>query len=314
MFEMWNLSDRHSYVIGDFVWTAFDYLGETGIGSSSFDGDVDQIVSIPDGNRPFGWHVSFCGDLDIVGDPKPQSFYRDVLWNISRIEIAVHRPIPQGRKESISGWGFRDELPRWTWPENKNENLTVRAYTRACDRVEFVLNNRSIGVATVDDELTATVSIPYTAGVLVARCGGGDDDDDDDVSAMLQTAGQPDRIILAADRDVLRWDTNDLSFVTATVVDIHGQRVPYADTEIAFDIVRGPARIAALGSGDPTDRSSFHSPRRRAWRGRALAIVQPLKPGTASEEPISTSSEVVLRARALGTTTNVTISLVREYD
>ena len=76
---------NHSYVVGDFIWTAFDYIGESDIGFESQSGDTDECAGI----EPFPWHISFCGDLDLVGLRKPQSVYRTVLWNVSELEMAV---------------------------------------------------------------------------------------------------------------------------------------------------------------------------------------------------------------------------------
>ena len=87
-FEYWSLVEKHPYVIGDFVWTALDYLGESGIGHSVLSSDKDPFF------MSWPWFNAWCGDLDICGFKKPQSFYRDVVWRRSPIEMAVHVPLP----------------------------------------------------------------------------------------------------------------------------------------------------------------------------------------------------------------------------
>ena len=82
---MWQAVEQCPWVIGDFVWTGFDYLGESGIGHSRLDNRA----------RRFGPVVAVvqrvCGDMDICGFKKPQSYYRDVLWRRSPLEIAGAR-------------------------------------------------------------------------------------------------------------------------------------------------------------------------------------------------------------------------------
>src|SRR3984885_110546 len=116
-FENWQMVERHPFVLGDFVWTGMDYLGESGIGNaqlnsvspfampappmppsaseflSSMPGDISLIFA------GYPWFNAYCGDIDLIGVKKPQSYYRDVLWGTSKLEMAVERPVPKGRKE-----------------------------------------------------------------------------------------------------------------------------------------------------------------------------------------------------------------------
>merc|ERR1712178_24667 len=141
-FHMWDLVWNNSWVLGDFIWTAIDYIGETRIGFESATGDVDEIS----GSGPFHWHVSFCGDIDIVGHQKPQSFYRNVLWGVSPLEMLVHRPMASGHSEKLGGWGFPDLLKSWTWPGHEGEALQVVVYSKsqACPNVTVALNGNEI--------------------------------------------------------------------------------------------------------------------------------------------------------------------------
>ena len=93
--QNWNLVEKHPYVIGDFVWTAIDYLGEAGLAHALYlkEGEHDtQFMGWP-------WYNGWCGDIDLCGDKKPQSYYRDVLWRERPITMAVHAPVPEGKKE-----------------------------------------------------------------------------------------------------------------------------------------------------------------------------------------------------------------------
>jgi beta-galactosidase len=77
-FQNWNLVEKHPYIIGDFVWTAMDYLGESGIGHTSCENEKGNQL------RPWPWFNGYCGDIDLIGEKKPQSYYRDVVWRRSK--------------------------------------------------------------------------------------------------------------------------------------------------------------------------------------------------------------------------------------
>ena len=65
---------------------------------------------------PYPWFNSYCGDIDLIGNKKPQSYFRDVVWRRSKIEMAVQRPHPAGLHRTRQLWGWSDELRSWTWP------------------------------------------------------------------------------------------------------------------------------------------------------------------------------------------------------
>ena len=140
-FENWSSVLELNYVIGDFVWTSLDYLGETGIGRVHFDGDKAGFL----GDYP--WHQANCGDLDLCGFKRPQSYYRDILWqNGAPLYIAVHTPIPAGKTPFITQWGWPDVNANWTWPGHEGQTFTVDVYS-GCDQVELLLNGESLGLS-----------------------------------------------------------------------------------------------------------------------------------------------------------------------
>jgi beta-galactosidase len=75
-FAFWEATTQHHNVIGDFVWTAVDYLGETGLGLVAIDAPLTGFAT------PYPYHLANCGDFDICGFKRPQSVYRDILWGV----------------------------------------------------------------------------------------------------------------------------------------------------------------------------------------------------------------------------------------
>jgi beta-galactosidase len=258
--------EEHPYIIGDFVWTAMDYFGESGIGHSTLSNAKDNFL------MPWPWFNAWCGDIDACGFKKPQSYYRDVVWRRSQIEMAVHTPMPDGVHENVSGWGWPDEKRSWTWPGQEGKTLSVAVYSR-CDTVRLELNGKIIGEKPVSaaTKLTARFDMPYQSGELRAI---GLINGKEITNTMLKSAGEPKTIRLTADRSTIRADRNDLSYITVEVIDERGQIVPNVTLPIRFTVT-GAGELAATGSSAPDDASSFRAPIRKTYDGRCLAILRP---------------------------------------
>ncbi len=273
-YENWTKVVNDSWVIGDFVWTGMDYLGETGIGHTQYLTPKDKDVFA----MTWPWFNAWCGDIDITGYKKPQMIYKDVIWGNSHLEINVHAPVPEGKTEVISRWGWYDEYPGWNWNGNEDKPLQVSVYSDA-DSVQLELNGRVIGKQEVSaaTKLKAVFEVPYEPGELkaVALKNG-----KETAAKSLRTTGDPAAIRLTADRNPIRADRNDLSFVTIEVVDEFGQLV--TDANLAVNLsVSGSGELAGSGNACPYDMESVGSTSVKTYRGRALAIVRPFsKAGT----------------------------------
>jgi len=280
-FDYWSLVEKHPYIIGDFVWTAMDYYGESGIGHAVPSTEKDSFL------MPWPWFDSWCGDIDVCGFKKPQSYYRDVVWRRSQIEMAVHTPLPDGAWERVSGWGWPDETRSWNWPGQEGKPLQVAVYSR-CESVRLELNGKVIGEKPVSaaTKLTAKFDVPYQPGELRAI---GLINGKEVATMTLKTAGEPKEIRLIADRPKIRADRNDLSYVTVEVVDRLGAVIPTAEVPIRFTIT-GAGELAATGSSAPNDAASFHVPLRKTYQGRCIAILR----------PTGSAGEITLHAEAAG--------------
>lgn len=264
-FENWSQVEKHSWVIGDFVWTGMDYLGESGIGHVYFDKAEFSM--------PWPWYNAWCGDIDIIGQKKAQSYFRDVVWHRSKLEMAVHSFLPEDKKEKLSYWGWPDEYQSWTWPGNEGKKMQVSVYSD-CREVRLELNGRIIGQKPVSEKtlLTARFDVPYEPGELKAV---GITDGKPVVTKVLNTTGKPAVIKLTADRSSVRADRNDLVYVTIEITDEAGNTVPYADVKLKID-VSGAGELIASGNGAPDDMQSFRNPEFKTFNGKGLAIIRPL--------------------------------------
>jgi beta-galactosidase len=293
--QNWQLAEKLPYVLGGFTWTAMDYLGESGIGlahlvSKEQLANLGTLGGIALIFNPDSWPVfnAFCGDLDLIGNRKAASYYQNVVWRNSKLEILVHRPVPAGKTELTSPWGMPDELKCWTWNGHEGEQMQVHVYTRS-GLVRLELNGKTIGEQSVDDSktITAIFMVPYEPGTLTARCF---DNGTETASETIRTTGNPAAVRLTADRASIRADRNDLSYILAEVVDAEGNVVTGEDNILIKFDVSGNGKIAGVGNGSPTDLSSFRQPQKKVWQGRCLVVVR----------PDATPGKLILKADAEG--------------
>ncbi len=170
-------------------------------------------------------------------------------------------------------------LPHWTWPDRVGEITPVHVFTSG-DEAELFLEGRSLGRKRKGpyEYRLRWDDVRYSPGELkvVAYKDGKRWAED-----VAQTTSEPHALSLAADRDVIRADGMDLSFVTLRVADARGRTAPEASSAIQFRI-SGPGELLATDNGDPTDLTPFPSRERRAFHGLCLAIVRSVagQPGT----------------------------------
>jgi beta-galactosidase len=264
-FRSWMDVMNHPWLVGDFVWTGFDYIGEASIGWRGYWQEQNF----------FPWNLAFCGDIDICGWKRPQSYYRDALWKSKQLALFVKPPKPSfpenPERMFWSKWNWYDALADWNWSGYENTPLEVTAYS-SCDEVELFLNGRSLGKMKTDraTEFKATWSVPYQAGELKAVGYKGKKEVN---TSILRTAAEPVQINMSADRNVIKANGQDLSYITVELVDDKGIRNPKAENTVKFTI-EGPGKIIGTGNANPLSLESYTAPERKAWQGRCLVVIK----------------------------------------
>jgi beta-galactosidase len=268
-FNNWKLVQDNAYVIGDFVWTAMDYLGESGIGRWYYSGEAPGEHWERD---LFPWHGAYCGDIDLIGWRKPISHYRSLLYNSTeKLYMAVREPNPDPVEIKETWWSVWPTWESWTWPGNEGTSMQVEVYSKY-PKVRLYLNNQLIGekATSRQQEHKATFTLPYANGELKAV---GVDQDKEIESSVLKTAGDAARIRLVADRTAIAASGQDLSFVTVEITDKDGIIQPLAANRLQFTI-EGPATLAGVDNADMKDYDLYVSNTRKAWHGRALVVIK----------------------------------------
>jgi len=231
--------DDKPWVIGEFVWTGFDYLGEP----TPYD---DYWPS----------RSSYFGICDLAGLPKDRYYLYRSRWNTTDETLHI--------------------LPHWNWEGREGEKTPVFVYTNY-PSAELFINGKSQGIQKKSMESNTHryrlmwMDVKYKPGTLkvVALDKGGKPV----AEKEIHTAGKPHHIELSADRTVINADGKDVSFVTATVVDKNGNHCPNAADQLNFE-VSGKGKFKAVCNGDATSLEMFHLPTMKAFNGKLVVLVQ----------------------------------------
>jgi beta-galactosidase len=267
---------------GQFLWSGVDYLGES-----------------------LRWPMiaAASGLLDRTGTPKPMAYERQSWWS-DKPMVCIARRI-SGRMYMPTDPGFVPLAQRqslfidWTPSSRELHDESVEVYSN-CEQVELFLNGKSLGSQPRNADDSARMwKVSYAPGILkaVGKKGGR-------VVATheLRTAGKAVGITLVADRAKLPMGWDNVSYVTARIVDANGTLVPGAQDVIAFKVT-GPGIIAAVDSGDNTNHEMYQATQRTAFLGQCIAILK----ATAN------SGAITLTASAPGLTPgSVTIQVAAE--
>jgi beta-galactosidase len=268
--------DTFPFVAGEFVWTGFDYLGEP----TPYNGDMSNLLNFTDpaekarmeaelkelGKIRVPSRSSYFGIVDLCGFKKDRFYIYQARW--------------------LPGLPMAHILPHWNWPERVGQVTPVHVYTSG-DEAELFLNGKSLGrkqkgqyeyrlrwddVVYQPGELKA---VAYKNGKKWA-------------TDTVKTTGTATKLTLQPDRDEIRADGSDLSFVTVAVADNSGSMVPRSQNRIRFKI-EGPGEIVATDNGDATNLEPFQSKERNAFNGLCLVIVRSKEgqPGTVKLTAVS---------------------------
>ncbi|MEI6323734.1 MAG: glycoside hydrolase family 2 TIM barrel-domain containing protein [bacterium] len=273
------------FVVGDFVWSAQDYLGEVGVGRSFYEGDPTEPLGPPKKEHPdqpggpvmhgndklFPWRGANPGDVDLIGNIKAACHHRNVIWGTEKLSLAVRQPIEEGKKPVTVGWGWWPTFESWTWPGQEGKKLTADIHSRY-EKVRLYLNDQLI-----DEKSTgrsqyneARIEVPYAPGVLKVV---GVQDGKEVESKTLETVGDAVALKLSPDRSQIHADGQDLSFVMVEAVDAKGRMNPNADQEVTFKL-EGPASIAGLGNALLKSTEPYLGTSCHLYHGRALIVIR----------------------------------------
>lgn len=232
--------DEQPWVLGQFVWTGFDYLGEP----SPYDTDA--------------WpsHSSLFGIVDLASLPKDRFYLYRSQWNKENPTLHI--------------------LPHWNWKGREGEIIPVFVYT-SYPKAELFINGKSQGMREKNDSTLQTRyrlmwnETVYETGEL--KVVAYDTDGNAVAEQVVRTAGKPHHLMLSSNRDMLEANGDDLAYITVRVADKDGNIVPDDNRRVSYSVA-GAGSFEATANGDPTCVLPFHNPEMDLFSGAATAIVR----------------------------------------
>lgn len=256
----WKMQDDYSWVIGEFVWTGYDYLGEP---------------------TPYDTYwpsrSSYFGICDLAGLPKDRYYMYRARWNEQQHTTHL--------------------LPHWNWKGREGQVTPVYCYTDGVEGELFV-NGKSQGrvrkdkSSRLDRYRLRWNNVKYEPGeIRVVTYNQYGDKVGEDVK---RTAGEPAQMKFSVETPdhepiacmvegctdehnvLLNADGNDLAFITVSLLDKDGNECPLADDELTFE-VSGAGTFKAACNGDATSLEPFAQPQMKLFSGKLVVIVQSSK-------------------------------------
>lgn len=292
---------KKDYCIGEFTWTAWDYIGEAGIGKSAYfypndpDAPKNHWELMPWKATHFPWRLANDADYDITGHIRAQGEYRSVVFGSEKTFLYTIHPDNFDKNELTSMWGFPDFLKSWSYKDHVGKKIEIVAVSGA-DEVEVLINGKSLGKKPVvygrENQFEYTgkrMPLPYCVRFEAAYEEGKVEaisyKDGKEVSRTeLRSTGNPEKIRLIPEKALLRADGHDLVCVNIEITDENGYTVPDAKLEITAEAECSNAKdadakdccafLAGFGSADPITDENYKEGRTVTLRGRALAIIR----------------------------------------
>lgn len=295
----WPMVEKLPYVIGDFTWTAWDYLGEAGLGKAAYVEPDDPKAPrfpwdlMPDRTSPYPWRLANDADFDITGFRCPQGDYRSVVWGNEETFLYSMHPDTFGKKEVVSMWGFPYVLRNWNYEGLEGHPMELVVFSKA-DEAEVFVNGKSIGRKPVSKERPFPYSVRFETTFQPGEVIAVSYQNGKEVSrATLVTTGSAQRIRLVPEKSVMAADGHDLIYVNIEITDRDGRVVPDAAVALRAN-VSGAGRLAGFGSANPITEEDYTDSETVSYRGRALLIMRAgYESGTCSVEICANGFEPV---------------------
>lgn len=269
----WELVERLPHVIGDFSWTAWDYLGEAGIGKMLYDEPARLGVY-----AAYPYKAAYCGDFNLIGDRRPISYWREIIWGLRRAPyLAVRPPQYHGVVRRKTEWCFTDAVRCWNWEGCEGKPITVEAYTNAQEAALYC-NGRLLEKKPVGTEKKAIVLFEtvYEPGALeiVAYENGIETGRDRILSAKQQV-----ELVVSSDAQTIPADGSDICYVDVALMDDKGNLHFGACKAISIEVA-GPGLVQGFGSANPNSEENYFDRTANTYEGRLRAAIRATGKGT----------------------------------
>ena len=263
LFDNWKSVEQYPWLIGDFMWTAWDYLGEISLGQWYNTDDTPEFI------QQYPCLLAGTGAIDLIGHPTGEVFRAKSIWLKDNKPYIAVRPV--STKPVIKAvWRGTNSIPSWSWYGMEGIPATVEVFTSA-PKVRLYLNDRLIEEKEVKKNL-AIFEVPYEPGVLRAVTA---DASGNEHEAVLTSAKGKTQI--AAQTERTDYHVGDLIHMDIDLTDADGVVESNCDTRLTVQVKGG--ELLAFGSAHPRTEDRFHTGRYSTYFGRSLAILRATSTG-----------------------------------
>ena len=267
-YRFWELAKDNPRLIGDFVWSGFDYLGEVMVGSWEF---AEYAKNFEAG---LGWMSAGSGRIDLTGKPLGEALYTRVAFEQAQGPFLAVRPLcHDSKRHSPSAWKMSNAMPSWSWQGCEGKKAHVEVYARAA-QVELLLNGKSVGKQSMKNNCLFTFHVPYENGTLEAVAY--DASGKEMGRCALKTAEA--ETVLQAVPEETQVKPGHLCFIRLQYADAQGIVKP-AERGLLDVTVEG-GKLVGLGSACPYYELDYRGSKADTYYGEALAIVEAGSEGT----------------------------------
>ena len=267
-YRFWELAKDNPRLIGDFVWSGFDYLGEVMVGSWEF---AEYAKNFEAG---LGWMSAGSGRIDLTGKPLGEALYTRVAFEQAQGPFLAVRPLcHDSKRHSPSAWKMSNAMPSWSWQGFEGKKAHVEVYARAA-QVELLLNGKSVGKQSMKNNCLFTFRVPYENGTLEAVAY--DASGKEMGRCALKTAEA--ETVLQAVPEGTQVKPGHLCFIRLQYADAQGIVKP-AERGLLDVTVEG-GKLVGLGSACPFYELDYRGSKADTYYGEALAIVEAGSEGT----------------------------------
>ena len=262
----WEMTEKYPWLIGDFMWTAWDYLGEAGIGAWSYHQDAKGF------NKPYPWLLADTGAFDILGNPTGEALWAKAVWSKSEKPLIAVQPIdPNGKKLVKAVWRGTNAIPSWSFRGCEGRKAVVEVYTQE-PVVELYVNGKRTGRKKTK-QCRAVFKIKYEPGVLEVAAIGADGREAG--RCKLVSAKGNLKVQIRPEESEVRC--GDIVYVDISITDENGITESCADTELTVKAEGGT--LLGFGSASPRTKERFDAGRYTAYQGYAQAVIRADAPG-----------------------------------
>ena len=266
IWKNWQMVRKYPYLVGDFMWTSWDYLGEAGLGAWSYTGGMPF-------NRPYPWVLGGAGVIDILGIPDGSCKYASTVWGLEGNPVIAVRPANHpGVRPSRSVWRGTNAIMSWSWAGCDGNKTTVEVYSDQ-DKVELLINGKSAGRKKVK-ECKAFFKIRYSAGTVTAVAY--DASGRETGRSELRSADDQFRIAVRPEKTEV--SSGEIVYIPVNIEDSNGVVESNADRRITVEVQGG--ELLAYGSANPCTEEQYHTGSFTTYYGRSLAVVRAGDSGT----------------------------------